>query len=99
MMQKQFASYETTDGTVHENIRVGLKDKLQCERTAKRNQWDAEHDGFLMSAFLAWHASKRIGIHTLGFEEWKDTVEDVLVVNRDAEGTDTPGDDMGLALS
>lgn len=78
-MQKTFASVELEDGTEFTDVRVTLQDKLQFERTAKVKKWDAQENFFTFAAFVAWHATKRAGLHSLPWEEFEKSAVDASV--------------------
>ena len=78
-MQKTFASFELQDGTAAEDVRVTLADKLQFERTARVKKWDAQENFFTFAAFVAWHATKREGLHTLTWEQFEVEALDATV--------------------
>lgn len=97
-MAGQFAEFELEDGTKGEGIRIILKDKLQYERTARVKKWDPEKDFFSFGAFLAWHASKREGLHELTFEDFTDKAIEATVTGETADEVDEDRKDTGLGL-
>lgn len=98
-MAGKFAEFELEDGTKGEGIRVILKDKLQYERTARVKKWNPEKDFFSFGAFLAWHASKREGLHDLTFEDFVDQAIEATLTGEDAdELNDEDRQDTGLGL-
>lgn len=99
-MKKQIGSFELENGTVVENIRIGLKDKLQLERTARVRSWEPEKDVFTTTAFLVWHAAKRLGHTELSYDDFVKDVEDAqLSFDEDpATEVDPLADEMGLVL-
>lgn len=98
-MAGKFAEFELEDGTKGEGIRIILKDKLQYERTARVKKWNPEKDFFSFGAFLAWHASKREGLHALTFEDFVDQAIEATLTGEDAdELNDEDRQDTGLGL-
>lgn len=99
-MKKQIGSFELENGTVVENIRIGMKDKIQLERTARVRSWEPEKDVFTTTAFLVWHASKRLGHTALSYDDFMKEVEDAQLTFDDDEQAevDPLADEMGLAL-
>lgn len=97
-MAGTFASFELLDGTKGDDIRVTLKDKLQYERTAKVKKWNPEKDFFSFGAFLAWHASKRDGLHDLTFEDFTDKALDATVKGDDSDDVPDEREDTESGL-
>lgn len=97
-MAGQFAEFELADGTKGEGIRIILKDKLQYERTARVKNWNPEKDFFSFGAFLAWHASKREGLHELTFEDFTDKAIEATVSGENADEVTEDRKDTGLGL-
>ncbi len=97
-MAKTFATFELADGTVHTDVRITLQDKLQHERTARAKNWDIEKEAFRTTAFWAWHAGKREGLHNLSWEEFEQTAVDAAVYSPE-EDDEEPGSAEGLAQS
>lgn len=86
-IKKQFGLYEL-DGKVYGPVRIGLKSKLQYERTAKQRKWDAETEPMHAITFWIWHAAKERGLHELSFDEFIEQVEDVQT--DDSDDADDP---------
>nr|DAT72610.1 MAG TPA: hypothetical protein [Caudoviricetes sp.] len=69
---------EMEDGTIHGPVRILYIDKLKCERAARNNQWDMQTDEITLSGFLAWAALTRTGVVTMPYEEFIESVADVM---------------------
>lgn len=82
-MQKITVSVEMADGTVHENLRVVLKDQIRFGDVRAKHNWPSmEEDPMRFGAFLAYAAMTRLGLYPpeRGFDEW---VDDVAWVDAD----------------
>lgn len=97
-IKKQFGTYEL-DGVVHGPFRIGLKTKLQFEKTAKARKWEAESDPITTITFWTWHASKLAGAHELTWEDFIAQVEDIHVGDEDGSDVDeeNPTEPVGTA--
>ena len=80
-LNKQFAQYELTDGTVSDAIRIIFADKVQLERVARAERWDLEKDWTKVNSLLAWTAAKRTGAipAKLTYDQFVDQLVDCLV--------------------
>jgi hypothetical protein len=76
---KKINAYFELDGKEHGPFRVGMKTKLQYEKTAKARGWDVEDTPFTTALFWAWHAGKEAGAHDLSYEIFADAVTDAVV--------------------
>lgn len=91
-MQKSFASVELADGTTFDEVRVTVQDKLQYERTARVKKWpEVQSNMFTFGAFVAWHATKREGLHSLSWEDFEKQAVDAMVKT---EGEDEGDGDL-----
>lgn len=79
-MQKFVGYIEMQDGTEFGPVRIGLKTKMQAEKSAKANNWSQERDGALLNAFMAWHAAQAEGLFDLTWEEFNDNVFDATTM-------------------
>lgn len=87
-MQKFVAFIEMQDGTEFGPIRIGLKTKIQSEKTAKANNWSQERDTATLNAFMAWHAAQTVGAFDLTWDEFTANVLDATTAELEvAEGT------------
>lgn len=77
-MRKAMTTVEMEDGTIHGPVRILYIDKLKCERAARNNQWDMQTDEITLSGFLAWAALTRTGVITMPYEEFIESVADVM---------------------
>lgn len=77
-MRKAMTTVEMEDGTIHGPVRILYIDKLKCERAARNNQWDMQTDEITLSGFLAWAALTRTGVVTMPYEEFIESVADVM---------------------
>lgn len=77
-MRKAMSTVEMEDGTIHGPVRILYIDKLKCERAARNNQWDMQTDEITLSGFLAWAALTRTGVITMPYEEFIESVADVM---------------------
>ena len=77
-MRKAMSTVEMEDGTIHGPVRILYIDKLKCERAARNNQWDMQTDEITLSGFLAWAALTRTGVITMPYEEFLESVADVM---------------------
>lgn len=95
-MSKSYGSFEMADGTEVSGIRIGLKDKLQLERTAAAKRWDTEKQFYTTGAFLVWHAAKRQGHLPDGmtYEQFVEQCEDIDV---DTQGKNDGEADLARA--
>lgn len=88
-MKLSVATVEMADGTVHENVRITLQDRLRLERTARTRKWDLANANYAPSvnAFLAWSAVERAGlIGVMTFEDFiAGGANDVNVDSAEAE--------------
>lgn len=75
-MQKFVAFVEMKDGTDFGPIRIGLKTKMQAEKSSKANNWSQERDGAILNAFMAWHAGQQAGVFDLTWDEFNENVFD-----------------------
>lgn len=80
---KQHAQYELQDGTVSEQIRIIFADKVNLDRTARAQGWDIEKDFTRVNAFLAWAAATRVGVLSLGYDEFVEQLVDVVIERGD----------------
>lgn len=92
MAIKKIQAYYELDGAEHGPFRVGIKTKLQYEKTAKARGWDADGNPFTTALFWAWHAGREAGAHDLSYELFADAVTDAVVV------PDGDGESDGLDL-
>ena len=90
MAIKKINAFYELDGVEHGPYRVGIKAKLQYEKTAKARGWDVEANPFTTALFWAWFAGKEAGAHDLTYELFSDAVTDAVVV------TDGEGDGLDL---
>ncbi|QTF71765.1 hypothetical protein [Arthrobacter woluwensis] len=88
-INKSFAYYEL-EGKEFGPHRVGIKTKLQYEKTAKNRGWKSDEHPFTTTLFFAWHASQ--AEHGLTFEDFSAQVEDVAIV----DASDQTEDGLGL---
>lgn len=86
--KKTLAYYELDGQPVMGPVRVGLKTKLQYERTSKARGWDVESQPFTTSLFWAWHASKLAGNHDLSFDDFSSQAVDTWLVTEDGAAVD-----------
>lgn len=58
-------------------------DNIAYETTARRRGWptDPKESLHLYTYFLAWHAYHRQGIVTAEFDDWLETVEELIVTD------------------
>lgn len=84
-INKSYAYYEL-DGKVYGPHRIGLKTKLQYEKTAKVRKWNSDDDAVTTLAFWTWHASQQE--HGLTFDDFLARVEDVNVETPEPAGED-----------
>lgn len=77
-MHKAMTTVEMTDGTIYGPERILYIDKLKCERAARNNQWNMQTDEITLSGFLAWAALTRTGKITMPYEEFLESVADVM---------------------
>lgn len=91
MLVRQHAQYELKDGSVSDPIRVIFADKVALDRAARNNGWDLEKNFTAVNSLLAWHAAKRVGATSLGYDEFVEELVDV-VVERDGDVDPTQPD-------
>ncbi|NQD40914.1 hypothetical protein [Glutamicibacter halophytocola] len=90
-MKKQYGTYLLNDGTEHGPFHVKIQTKIQFEKTAKARKWDAEDDPNQSAAFMTWHASKLSGEHSMSFDEFMESIDDVYFQFTDEDVTgDSP---------
>lgn len=77
-MRKAMTTVEMEDGTIHGPVRILYIDKLKCERAARNNSWNMQTDEITLSGFLAWAALTRTGVVTMPYEEFIESVADVM---------------------
>ncbi len=77
-MHKVMTTVEMADGTIYGPERILYIDKLKCERAARNNQWNMQTDEITLSGFLAWAALTRTGKITMPYEEFVESVADVM---------------------
>lgn len=92
-MQKFVAFIEMQDGTEFGPVRIGLKTKIQAEKSARANNWTQERDGATLNAFMAWHAAKEVGEITLTWDEFLAHVFDANTVELDKVEGETDAED------
>ena len=85
-MKKMSTTFELNDGAVHGPIRVIFADKIQWEKSSRANGWPESE--FTLQSFLTWHAAKRTGITTMGYEEFLDSLIDIQIENKEDEESD-----------
>lgn len=79
-MQKFVAFIEMEDGTEFGPIRIGLKTKIQAEKSSKANNWSQERDSAVINSFMSWHAAQTAGAFDLTWEEFSANVFDANTV-------------------
>lgn len=77
---------EYLDGREIIGFRVGLKTKIQAEKTARAQGWKPEADAATMNAFMAWHAAHEQGLITEKWAEFVDAVMDASTVEMEDDG-------------
>lgn len=83
---KRLEGYYLAAGEEHGPFKVGLKTKLQYERTARARKWGgAEEEPLKVTAFWVWHAAHEAGEFEGDFETFLETVDDADVVDASAE--------------
>lgn len=93
----EFSDDAPSSASGYAGVRVTLADKLQFERTAKARKWHPERDAMTVSAFLAFCAGRRAGLHELTWEDFQNAVIDAGVIepSDDDADDDSAGDDLG----
>lgn len=84
-INKSYGYYEL-EGKEFGPHRVGIKTKLQYEKTSKARGWKADENPFTTTLFFVWHASQKE--HGLSFEDFSAQVDDVAIVDEDDEAED-----------
>lgn len=87
-MHKVMTTVEMADGTIYGPERVLYIDKLKCERAARNNQWNMQTDEITLSGFLAWAALTRTGKITMPYEEFVESVADVMTELSEIDAAD-----------
>lgn len=87
-LKRAYANVELLDGTIAEDLRITLPDRLDLERTMKARNW-GERDSFTVAAYLAWRAMIRLKLYA---GTWDEFLADAVDVQLDdtAEGEPDP---------
>lgn len=68
-MKHTIATVELEDGRTLK-ARVGIATKMQWEKSAKAQGWNADDNPFTVNLFWAWHATRHAGQHDLSWESF-----------------------------
>lgn len=75
-IKPSYAAVELEDGTAFSGVRVTFQSRRALERTMKAQGWSTDDNVFTISAFLAWHASKKAGKHQLSWDAFLNALVD-----------------------
>lgn len=92
-MQKYIGFIEMQDGTEFGPIRIGLKTKMQTERSTKANNWSTSNDVSTINAFMCWYAGKEAGEFDMSWDEFLAQVFDANTVELEAPEKTTDAED------
>lgn len=84
-MLRSYASYELTNGEIHNDLRITYSDKARAESTARNRGWDAEKENIKLAGFLAWAAAKRLSLFAGTYEEFIEQLVDVALQADDSD--------------